>query len=264
MGTHMFRAGKKKPMNKKTHKQNFHGIVPGLSRDCPSLFLRFPGNSVYVFPLSPGKGETHKQLEPHPFPGQSRKGVYVYWLFSPEWKVFIRLHSHELGAPETLRAQILKNFKTLKFSSELEIFKRATRQTPIFCGEFWRSGLKISSEIEIFKFTCYATLFPPHAPLGWWYSSIGMWLPLAHFWHHRAFAPSDRQTLVAAADWNFQARLKISSDLEFFKIWALRGYIPWNQSQQHRANKGCLFGGDNGPFSTDPFPESRIMKLRTS
>ena len=45
----------------------------------------------------------------------------------------------------------LENFKILKFSSELEIFKRATRQTPIFCGEFWRSGLKISSEIEIFK-----------------------------------------------------------------------------------------------------------------
>ena len=52
---------------------------------------------------------------------------------------------------DTLRAQILKKFKILKFSSELEIFKRATHQTPIFCGEFWRSGLKISSEIENFK-----------------------------------------------------------------------------------------------------------------
>ena len=51
----------------------------------------------------------------------------------------------------TLRAQILKNFKILKFSSELEIFKRATHQTPIFCGEFWRSGLKLSSDLEIFK-----------------------------------------------------------------------------------------------------------------
>ena len=51
----------------------------------------------------------------------------------------------------SLRAQRLKKFKILKFSSELEIFKRATHQTPIFCGEFWRSGLKISSEIEIFK-----------------------------------------------------------------------------------------------------------------
>ena len=40
----------------------------------------------------------------------------------------------------TLRAQILKKFK------------RATHQTPMFfCGEFWRSGLKISNEIEIFK-----------------------------------------------------------------------------------------------------------------
>ena len=34
----------------------------------------------------------------------------------------------------SLRAQILKNFKILKFSSELEIFKRATHQTPIFVG----------------------------------------------------------------------------------------------------------------------------------
>ena len=34
--------------------------------------------------------------------------------------------------PHTLRAQILKNFKILKFSSELEIFKRATHQTPVF------------------------------------------------------------------------------------------------------------------------------------
>ena len=51
----------------------------------------------------------------------------------------------------TLRAQILKKFKILKFSSELEIFKRATQQTPIFCGEFWRSGLKISSDLDFFS-----------------------------------------------------------------------------------------------------------------
>ena len=42
-------------------------------------------------------------------------------------------------------------FLILKFSRELGIFKRATHHTPIFCGEFWRSGLRISSEIEIFK-----------------------------------------------------------------------------------------------------------------
>ena len=39
----------------------------------------------------------------------------------------------------------------LEKNQDLEIFKRATHQTPIFCREFWRSGLKISSEIEIFK-----------------------------------------------------------------------------------------------------------------
>ena len=49
----------------------------------------------------------------------------------------------------TLRAQILKIFQSgLKISSQIEIFKRATHQPPIFCGEFWRSRLKFSSEIE--------------------------------------------------------------------------------------------------------------------
>ena len=35
------------------------------------------------FPFSPGKRETHKQFDPHPFPGQSREIVYVYWFFCP-------------------------------------------------------------------------------------------------------------------------------------------------------------------------------------
>ena len=61
----------------------------------------------------------------------------------------------------TLRAHILKNFKILKFSSELEKFKRATHQTPFLCGEFWRSGLKISSEIEIFKRSWFFSRFGP-------------------------------------------------------------------------------------------------------
>ena len=52
----------------------------------------------------------------------------------------------------------------LKFSIEIEIFKRATHQTPIFVGGFWRSGieifnrdwkfqsrLKISIEIDFFQ-----------------------------------------------------------------------------------------------------------------
>ena len=41
----------------------------------------------------------------------------------------------------------------MTFSSEIENFKRATHQTPIFVvgGEFSRSRLKFSSEIEVFK-----------------------------------------------------------------------------------------------------------------
>ena len=70
---------------------------------------------------------------------------------SPPGGIFGRVVC-ELSEPKkTLRAQRLKNFKILKFSSQIEIFKRAAHQTPIFCGEFSRSGLKFSSEIEIFK-----------------------------------------------------------------------------------------------------------------
>ena len=75
---HTVSAGKK-PINKETHKPDLHGIVPGLSRECPGLFLRFPGNFV----ISPGRRETHKQFDPHPFPGQSREVVDVYWFFCP-------------------------------------------------------------------------------------------------------------------------------------------------------------------------------------
>ena len=35
------------------------------------------------FPFSPRRRETHKQFDPHPFPGQSREVVYVYWFFAP-------------------------------------------------------------------------------------------------------------------------------------------------------------------------------------
>ena len=51
----------------------------------------------------------------------------------------------------SLRAQRLRKFKILKISSQIENFKRATHQTPIVSGKFRRSGLKFSSEIEIFK-----------------------------------------------------------------------------------------------------------------
>ena len=76
-----FRAGKK-PINKQTHKQNFHGIVPGLSRDCPGTLPAFSWDFLGIlfmcFPFSSGKGETHKQFDPHPFPGQSREVVLLF------------------------------------------------------------------------------------------------------------------------------------------------------------------------------------------
>ena len=35
------------------------------------------------FPFSPRKRQHINKFEPHPFPGQSRKIVYVYWFFLP-------------------------------------------------------------------------------------------------------------------------------------------------------------------------------------
>ena len=64
-------------------KQNFPGIVPGLSRDCPGFSWDFLGILFMCFHFSPGKRETHKQFDPHPFPGQSREFVYVYCFFCP-------------------------------------------------------------------------------------------------------------------------------------------------------------------------------------
>ena len=42
----------------------------------------------------------------------------------------------------------------LKFPIEIEIFKRATHQTPIFVGNSEGPGLKLSSGIEIFNRDC--------------------------------------------------------------------------------------------------------------
>ena len=56
----------------------------GLSRDSPSIFLRFPGNVVDVLPFPWEKTQHINKFDPHPFPGQSRKVAYVYWFFSPD------------------------------------------------------------------------------------------------------------------------------------------------------------------------------------
>ena len=38
------------------------------------------------FSFSPGKRETHKQFDPHPFSGQSREVVYVYCFCAPRYR----------------------------------------------------------------------------------------------------------------------------------------------------------------------------------
>ena len=45
-------------ISKKTHKQKFSRDCPGnYPGTVPALFLRFPGNFVYVFPFFPRKKE---------------------------------------------------------------------------------------------------------------------------------------------------------------------------------------------------------------
>ena len=75
-----FQDGIWESMVKKTHKQNFHGIVQGLSRPFPEISWEF---CLCVSLLPQEKGEHINNLTPTPFPGQSREFVYVYWFFSP-------------------------------------------------------------------------------------------------------------------------------------------------------------------------------------
>ena len=80
--------------------------------------------------------------------------------------------------PSTLGAQRLKKFKILKFSSEIENFKRATHQTPIFVGNSegrdwnFQSRLKFSSEIENFKRDWFFSIFGPSGQRYFSYRAI--------------------------------------------------------------------------------------------
>ena len=99
---------------------------------------------------------------------------------------FLNWKSHERGGGggregrvsaanwQTLRAQIERiqdRPPGLKFSIEIENFKRATKQTPFFVGnsegQDWKfqSRLKFSSEIEIFNRDWFFSIF---GPLGNW------------------------------------------------------------------------------------------------
>ena len=77
--------GQKNPINKETHTHT-HTFFTGSSRedrDCPEIFLRFPGILFMCFPFSPRRRQHINTFDPHPFPGQSRKVVYVCWVFCP-------------------------------------------------------------------------------------------------------------------------------------------------------------------------------------
>ena len=100
------RAGKK-PINKKTHKQNFHGIagtVPGLSRPfpeiswefclCVSLFL------FMCFPFSQEKGKHINNLTPTHFRDNPAKLFMFIGFFLPRYKKSVSVHPVH-GNPRT-------------------------------------------------------------------------------------------------------------------------------------------------------------------
>ena len=77
-----------------------------------------------------------------PFP-EGAKSTWEIRGYLRKKAVFLRyprisLNPHLLNPHlrHTLRAPRLKKIKILNFSSEIENFKRAAHQTPIFCGEF--------------------------------------------------------------------------------------------------------------------------------
>ena len=99
---------------------------------------------------------TPKIRDSWPFPTQGRQ------TFEGGRELFGHLHvedPHPTGrSPDPKRypkGPKIKKFQDrppgLKFSSGIENFKRATRQTPILRGEFWRSGLNISILIDFFQ-----------------------------------------------------------------------------------------------------------------
>ena len=94
----------------------------------------------------------------------------------------------------TLRAQRLKKFKILKLSSEIENFRQATHQTPIFVGNSegrdwnFQSRLKFTSEIKNFNRDWNYSIF---GPSGW-----------------RFLLPSpSRRSLLVFADWRPRSSL---------------------------------------------------------
>ena len=100
-----------KTVNKETQKPIFHGIVPGLSQDCPGIFLRFPCNFVFMcFPFHLEKGKHINKFDPHPFPGQSPKVVYVYWFSS---------HPENPRVSWALRARIAEKVNKINLLGQL-------------------------------------------------------------------------------------------------------------------------------------------------
>ena len=104
-------------------------LTGGLSQGCPD-FQKVYVFKVYVpFPLSNLCGSLG------PFFMQQTEPVLPENLQPHEGNPLKhRLKNREKRV--SLRAQRLKKFKILKFSSEIEHFKRAAHQNPFFCGKF--------------------------------------------------------------------------------------------------------------------------------
>ena len=79
------RKAKKNANTQTTFSQDCPGIIPRLSWDCPDTFLRLPRNFLFMcFLFCPRERQHINKVDPHPFPGQSRKIGCVSWLFVPQ------------------------------------------------------------------------------------------------------------------------------------------------------------------------------------
>ena len=93
------------------------------------------------FPFSSGKGETHKQFGPHPFPGQSREVVHVYWFFSlPKSPTCVESSWHKLMVDQDCRMEWPKpGLVDCEFGAHLSVFPRKNNKNTGFT-QFLESG----------------------------------------------------------------------------------------------------------------------------
>ena len=130
----------------------------GLVLPCLSL-LSFLGLSRFFsgfspfsrnFPIVPFPLSWPRKYRKKTYEEQSRKGPRDNPDLSQKSGKFPGLETSRLtfSHPKGPKIEQIQDLSPgLKFLNEIEIFKQATNQGPLFCGEVWRPRLQTSSEI---------------------------------------------------------------------------------------------------------------------